>query len=612
MPNTNKKLLSSVTCPKDLLGFNLAELRQLSQEIRTLLIKTISKNGGHLASNLGVVDLTIALHYCFDSPKDKIVFDVGHQAYTHKILTGRLKKFHTLRKYDGLSGYLKLSESVHDAFGAGHVGTAISAALGFAEARDILKQKYEVVAVVGDGSMTNGQTFEGINNIGNTETNITIVLNDNKWSISKNVGGIAKYLEKLSSIKLDEEPDTNFGSFFHALGFKYFGPIDGHDIAQMISVFNISKQLPGPKIIHVITRKGNGYLYSENHPDTFHAVSPFILESGKTAKDVKNLTYTKAFGNTLLKIARKDPKIVAITAAMPSGTGVDRFAEEFPQRFYDTGIAEAHAVTFAAALALKGLKPIVAIYSTFLQRAYDQILHDVALQKIPVIFAIDRAGIVGSDGPTHHGLFDLSYLRNIPNLTIWVPKDENELQQMLYSATFHKGGPIAIRYPRGTGQGVGMSRELIKNDFSKAEKIISGKDGAIIAIGSMVYPAISAAEKLSKDNIFVSVYNARSVKPVDSEMVKEAAKTGHILTVEENILEGGFGSAILEELDRLNINNVRTHRIGISGFVEHGEVEFLKEKYGLDSENIYKQFKKLINSEGKGAKKWINQPRNNY
>lgn len=588
------KLLTHIKGPKDLKSLSLPQLTDLGQEVRATLIKTIAKNGGHLASNLGVVDLTIALHYSYNSPKDEIIFDVGHQAYTHKLLTGRQKQFSTIRTYEGLSGYLKRSESKHDAFGAGHVGTAVSAALGFAEARDMLGENHEVVAVIGDGSLTNGLTYEGLNNIGNFETNIMVVLNDNKWSISKNVGGIAKYLEKLSSIKIEDGPDKDVESIFRALGFTYFGPIDGHDIGKMINIFRVAKETPGPKLIHVITKKGNGYMYSEQSPDVFHMVSPFILESGKVAKDVKNLTYTKVFGNTLVKIAKKDPKIIAITAAMPSGTGVELFAKEFHDRFYDTGIAEEHAVTFAAALALRGFKPVVAIYSTFLQRAYDQILHDVALQNIPVIFAVDRAGIVGSDGPTHHGLFDLSYLRTIPNLTIWSPKDENELQHMLYSATFHKVGPIAIRYPRGAGTGIALDRKLAKIDFDKAEKILSGKDLSIIAIGSMVYPALEAARMLKTKGIRATVYNARSVKPIDGAMVKKAAKTGRIITVEENILDGGFGSAILEILEQNHISNIKFKRIGISEFVEHGEAGFLKEKYGLDASNIYNKAIKIV------------------
>ncbi|MFA6422884.1 MAG: 1-deoxy-D-xylulose-5-phosphate synthase [Patescibacteria group bacterium] len=589
-----KSLLKKIKGPKNLKKLPITQLKKLSEEIRTVLIKTVAKNGGHLAPNLGTVELTIALHYSYNSPEDKIVWDVGHQAYTHKLLTGRYEKFSTLRLKDGLSGYLKREESEHDCYGAGHVGTAVSAALGFAQARDLKKEKNHVVAIIGDGSLTNGLTFEGINNVGSTETDLTVILNDNKFSISKNTGGIANYLEKLSSIHMNGEPHTDIESIFHSLGFKYFGPIDGHDIKQLIDVFNLAQETPGPKLIHIETKKGLGYYYSEHNPPAFHSTSPFILESGKTSKDTKKLTYTKVFGNTLIKLAKKDKKIIAITAAMPAGTGIDKFALEFPERFFDTGIAEEHAVVFASALALEGFKPVVAIYSTFLQRSYDQILHDVALQKIPVIFAIDRAGLVGSDGPTHHGAFDLSYLRNIPHMIILAPKDENELQHMLYTATQYTEGPIAIRYPRGTGIGSAMNRTLEKLEIGKAEKLRRGNNAAILAIGSMVYPAIEASNLLKKNDIHATVYNARSVKPIDSEMVKNAAKTGKIITVEENILDGGFGSAILEELQKQNIQDTQVVRIGIEDFIEHGEINELREKYGLTANGICKKVLEII------------------
>lgn len=587
-------ILNKISSPKDLKKLSIPNLKKLSSEINSLLIRIVTKNGGHLASNLGVIDLTIALHYCYNSPVDKLIWDVGHQAYTHKLLTGRLKKFASIRKLSGLSGYLKCDESKHDIFGAGHVGTAVSAALGYASARDILKEKNQVVAIVGDGSLTNGLTYEGINNIGHNNTDITVVLNDNKYSISKNVGGIAKYLERLSSIHFLEGEKTDFESIFHALGFKYFGPVDGHNIEQLISVFKLVKNTSGPKLIHVLTKKGNGYLQSEESPEKFHMVSSFALESGKTKKDITNLTYTQAFGKALVKLAKKNKKIVAITAAMPAGTGVDKFAKEFSERFYDVGIAEEHAVTFAAAMAKKGFVPIVAIYSTFLQRAYDQIIHDVALQKISVIFAVDRAGIVGADGPTHQGLFDISLLRNIPGVVIMSPKDENELQHMLYTATEHKSGPIVIRYPRGGGLGVSLSGKLKKIKIGKSSKICSGNYCSVIAFGSMVSLARKAVEFLKNEGINVSLYNARFAKPIDKKMIIEAAKTGKILTVEENILDGGFGSAILEELEKMEIYNVKVRRIGIEGFIEHGDTQLLREKYGLSPENIAEKIKKLI------------------
>lgn len=588
------KILPQINSPKDLKKLEKSHLGMLAREIRALITQTVSKNGGHLASNLGVVDLTIALHCAYNSPEDKLVWDVGHQAYTHKLLTGRHKNFSSLRKLKGLSGYLKLTENEHDVFGAGHVGTAVSSALGFAEARDLKNKKNHVVAIVGDGSLTNGLTYEGLNNIGNKGTDITVVLNDNKYSISKNIGGIAKYLEKLSAVQMTEDPKTDFEQVFHALGFTYFGPIDGHNIEKMLDVFKLAKETVGPKLVHILTKKGNGYLYSENKPDAFHFTSPFILESGKVAKDTKNLTYSKAFSKSLIRLAKKDRKIIGITAAMPAGTGLDKFGEVYPERFYDTGIAEEHAVTFAAGLALEKFKPVVAIYSTFLQRSYDEIIHDVALQKIPVIFAIDRAGIVGTDGPTHHGLFDLSYLRNIPNLVLMAPKDENELGHMLYTAMRYGRGPIAIRYPRGNGVGVKLDRKYKRLKIGKSEKLHKGEDIAILALGSMVYPALEAAKNLEVKGIKATVYNARFAKPIDENMVKESAKIGNILTIEENILEGGFGSAVLEALEKNNICNVAVKRIGVKGFIEHGEPEELRKLNGLTSENIEKEVIKFL------------------
>jgi 1-deoxy-D-xylulose-5-phosphate synthase len=490
---------------------------------------------------------------------------------------------------------LRIDESKFDCFGAGHVGTAVSAALGFAEARNLKKEKHEVVAIIGDGSLTNGLTYEGINNVGASDTDITIILNDNKYSISKNVGGIAKYLEKLSAVQLRGNPETDVESIFHALGFTYFGPIDGHNIEQLIDALKLAKDTVGPKLIHVTTKKGNGYLYSENHPDAFHFTNPFALESGKVAKDTKNLTYSKVVGKTLVKLAKRDKKIIAITAAMPAGTGIDTFAKKFPDRFYDTGIAEEHAVTFSASLALEGFTPMFAVYSTFLQRAYDEIIHDVALQKIPVVFLIDRAGIVGQDGPTHHGIFDLSYLRTIPGMVIMSPRNENELQHMIFTASQYKKGPIAIRYPRGIGFGIKMDRRLKNIPIGKAQKVMSGPEGTILAIGNMVQPAIEAAVRLKGEKgIEVSVYNARSVKPIDNKMIQEAIKTKNILTVEENILDGGFGSAVLETIASYNSTNVKVTRVGLNNFVEHGEASALRKKYGLTTENIFNSIVKLI------------------
>jgi len=591
------KLLSQIKSPKDLKKLSLSQLDDLAVEIRSFLLQTLAQNGGHLAPNLGTVELTLALHYFYNSPKDKMIWDVGHQAYTHKIITGRLNDFATLRKMGGLSGYLKITESKHDSFGAGHAGTSISASLGFAEARDRLKKNHQVVAIIGDGSLNCGLAYEGLNNIGSLNSNITVILNDNKWSISKNVGGMAKYLEKLSGIDVAKKKNADIESIFESLGFKYFGPINGHNIEELVNAFQKASITPGPKLIHVITKKGAGYSHSENMPDKYHSVNPFILESGESIKRTNSLTFTNAFADALIRIATTNKKVIAITAAMPAGTGVDKFAEKFPDHFYDTGIAEEHAVIFAAALALEGFIPVVAIYSTFLQRAYDQIIHDVALQKIPVIFAIDRAGIVGADGPTHHGIFDLSYLRHIPNLVVLAPKNENELQHMLYSATMYKEGPIAIRYPRGSGAGQVLSSELSMIAIGKAEKMTNGSDVAILAIGSMVYPSLEAAEMLRSENIHATVYNARSAKPIDPKMIQEALKIGTIITAEENILEGGFGSAVLEELEKSgHLSNISVRRLGIEKFIEHGEVGELKEKYGLTSNRIYLEARDLISS----------------
>jgi 1-deoxy-D-xylulose-5-phosphate synthase len=586
--NRKMRLLNKLKSPSDIKKFSVRELETLAIEVRTFLIKTIAKNGGHLASNLGTVELSIALHYVYNSPKDKLVWDVGHQAYTHKLLTGRYGQFSNIRKMGGISGYLKIAESEHDAFGAGHAGTAVSAALGMAEARDLKGEDNEVIAILGDGSLTNGLTYEGINNIGERSSNITLVLNDNKWSISKNVGAMAKYLARLSSIHISEDPKTDFESIFHALGFTYFGPIEGHNTQKLINTFKLAKETKGPKLIHVITTKGSGYEYSELSPDKFHFTSPFILESGKLEKKSKGMTYSEAFGNAMIRLAKKDKTIVGITAAMPSGTGLEAFAKEFPLRFFDTGIAESHAVTFAGGLAISGMKPVVAIYSSFLQRAYDQILHDICLQKLPVVFGVDRAGIVGSDGPTHHGLFDLSYLRNIPCLSILAPKDENELGHMLSSA-LKAERPVAIRYPRGEGYGVKIDERFKNIPIGKAEKLLSGKDVAILAVGTMVYPAVEAAQKLAESDISATVYNVRSIKPIDQEMITSAIKIGNVITVEENVLDGGFGSSILEEVERRNAKGVNIKRIGISGFVEHGEISELKEKHGLTAENIFQK-----------------------
>ncbi len=600
-------------------NYSLDDLKKLSDDIRTDLIDTVSETGGHLASNLGMVELTIALHYVFDGNKDKLVFDVGHQAYIHKILTGRDLK--TLRKYKGISGFPKCCESDHDCFGVGHSSTSISVGVGFAKSRDLKKEKHEVVSIIGDGSLTGGMAFEALNHAGHMQANMTVILNDNEMSISKNVGAVSSYLTKLrtnpkyisrkenvkkklesipaighSVTKAAETMKTGFrnlvvdGQFFEELGFKYFGPVDGHDLKKLISVLERTKDIKGPKIIHVITKKGKGYGFAEENPNKFHGISPFNKETGEVLGKSKSISYTDAFSKTIVDLGKENKKIVAITAAMESGTGTEKFSKKYPTRFFDVGIAEQHAVTMAAAMAKEGMVPIVAIYSTFLQRAYDQIIHDVALQNFPVIFAIDRAGIVGEDGPTHHGVFDISYLRHIPNINIMAPKDQNELRDMIYSATKYNV-PVAIRYPRGSG-----GNDKLKEDFSflelgKGEKLVNGKDGLIIAIGSMVQVGLEVAEKLKESKIDTTVINARFVKPLDVDVIKKNIKDKKlIVTLEENVLKGGFG----EEVES-HFEDAKILKIGIEDkFVEHGTQKILRELEGLDSDNICERIKKNI------------------
>lgn len=619
-------LLDKISNPDDLKKLKIFELQKLSSEIRNLIISTVSKTGGHLASNLGVVELTLALHRVFESPKDKIIWDVGHQVYTHKIITGRKDKFQTLRQHNGLSGFPKREESEHDQFNTGHASTAISAALGMAKARDLKKEKYKVIAVVGDGALTGGMAFEGLNQAGALKSDLIIVLNDNKMSISKNVGALSFYLNKLLSLSLYdkvrrktrelvknlpwigaqalkaaermEEGLKSFltaGLFFEELGFRYFGPIDGHNLSELCETLKNIKNFHGPILLHVITKKGKGYKFAEDDATKFHSASTFNIHDGKWEKKSGKPTYTEVFADTLVKLASDNRKIVGITAAMPDGTGLSRFAKAFPNRFFDVGIAEQHAVTFAAGLATQGFRPYVAIYSTFLQRAYDQIIHDVALQKLPVIFMLDRGGIVGDDGPTHHGNFDLSYLRLIPNLVICTPKDENELQSMIKTAESYISGPFVCRYPRGEGVGVRLDFEPKTLSVGHGEKIIEGKDLYIIACGSMVYPSIFAAKKLNQEGLNVGVINARFIKPLDSELICEASRYGKILTVEENAMLGGFGSAVIEVLEKNKIKNVKVERLGIPDkFIDHGKPDILKKEIGLDEEGIYRKVREML------------------
>lgn len=617
-------LIKRIKSPDDLKKLGNDKLPILAEELRQIIIEQVSSSGGHLASNLGVVELTIALHYVFDTPYDKIIWDVGHQSYSHKLLTGRFEKFQTLRKYKGLSGFPRIDESPFDAFGAGHSSTSISAATGIIEARDKKGEDFKVIAVIGDGAMTSGLAFEGLNHAGQLKKDLIVILNDNEMSISHNVGALSAYLNRILTGEIYQRFKKEIKSFleniprlgspvskmahkaeetlkglflpgilFEELGFNYIGPIDGHNIEQLIETFRRVKTVNEPVLIHAITKKGKGYNFSEKDPSIFHGIGPFDMDTGLITSVKASLTFSEVFGRTLTEIAGKDDRIVAITAAMREGTGLDCFAEKYPERFYDVGIAEPHAVTFAAGLATQGLKPVVTIYSTFLQRSYDEIVHDVCLQKLPVVFSIDRAGIVGEDGATHQGLFDISYLRHIPNLVFLAPKDGDELKAILEFAIKHNG-PSAIRYPRGkTSQQSAVSNQRSELEMGKAEILMDGDDIVIIAVGNTVQPALKAAEMLRKDGISACVVNARFIKPLDIELIISLAQhTKRLITVEENVLAGGFGSAVMECLNDAGITDVQIKRIGINDeFVEHGSQSILRKKYGLDEEGIYKTCK---------------------
>ena len=615
---TAAKLLDRIHGTDDLRNLDRSELATLAEEIRDEIIDVVSRCGGHLASNLGVVELTIALHWVFDPARDRLVWDVGHQSYSHKILTGRRHGFQTLRQLGGLSGFPRRDESACDVFGTGHAGTSISSALGIAEAKSIKGEKAKVIAVIGDGSMTAGLAFEGLNQAGMLDRDLIVVLNDNEMSISPNVGALSSYLSRVMTgqvvnrfrnemksflrtmpgigqsvyrwAKHSEEYFKGFltpGVLFEQLGFQYVGPIEGHRLDHLIETFKNVKRMEGPILVHVITKKGKGYGPAEADPAGFHGVGAFDRTSGQPVARKGPKTYTHVFGRTLCRIAQGDKRVVAITAAMPSGTGLEAFSHKYPDRFYDIGIAEQHAVTFAAGLAAEGLRPFVAIYSSFLQRAYDQIVHDVCLQNLPVRFALDRGGVVGEDGPTHHGVFDFSYLRHIPNMVVMAPKDENELQHMVETARTSEG-PIAFRYARGKGCGVPLDRRLKGIDIGKAEILREGDDATIVAIGSTVVPSLEAAERLSQSGIHAAVVNARFVKPLDGDLICRLVEaSGRIMTVEENVLEGGFGSAVLELLQARGLWSIDVRRLGISDvFVEHGSRGALCHIHGLDSEGI--------------------------
>lgn len=615
------RLLDDIYSPCDLKKLSAENLPLLAGELREEIVNTISVVGGHLSSSLGAVDIAISIHYVFDTPRDKVIWDVGHQAYAHKILTGRRETFKTIRQFGGISGFPKPSESEYDAFGVGHSSTSISAAMGMAVARDLNHENYRVIAIIGDGSLSSGIAFEGLNQAGHLKKDMIVILNDNEMSISQNVGALSSFLSRKVTgrlaTRLKKEAEgflmsiprigsrlVSFakraedslialltpGMLFEGLGFHYIGPIDGHNLDELINTFNDAKDLKGPILIHVLTKKGKGYIPAEQEPIRFHGIGPFEKETGKSIKPKKQIvSYTEVFGQTLVELADQDKRIVAITAAMPEGTGLDRFAKIFPDRFFDVGIAEQHAVTFAAGLATQGFIPVVAIYSTFLQRAYDEILHDVCLQNLPMVFAVDRAGIVGADGPTHHGLFDISYLRHIPNIVVMAPKDDEELRSMLKTA-IKCGKPVIIRYPRGEGYGVDTSQPLKEIPLGKAEILMNGNDAIIFAIGSTVYPSLEAAYQLEKGGIKVTVVNSRFVKPLDDEIILSLTrKIDKIITVEENALQGGFGSAVLEVLERNGVAGCKIKRMGIPDeFVEHGSQKELRTLYNIDAAGIEK------------------------
>ncbi len=621
--------LENIESPDDLKKLSRSDLEKLAEEIRSTIVNVVSKTGGHLASSLGAVELGIALHYVFRTPDDKIIWDVGHQAYAHKLLTGRRQLFHTLRQYEGISGFTRISESPYDAFSTGHSSTSISAGLGIACAKRLHQDPARVIAVIGDGSLTAGISYEGLNQAGGIHKDLIVILNDNDMSISPNVGALSSFLSRTFSARRLQDLRRDFGEFikslpkigddiyqlmkrteesfktfvtpgmlFEAFGFEYFGPINGHNLEHLIDILENIRDMHEPVLLHVSTKKGKGYTPAEDNPVYFHGCGSFDVETG-SCLDIGKPTpsYTKVFGDTMVALGRRDPRIVAITAAMPEGTGLTRFGEVFPDRFFDVGIAEQHGVTFAAGMATEGLKPVVAIYSTFLQRAYDQIVHDVCIDRHPVVFAIDRGGIVGNDGPTHHGVFDLTYLRSLPNMVVMSPKDGHELQRMLITAIAHDG-PIALRYPRGeaVGNPPRKDADITPLTIGKAEVLREGDDVLILAIGHMVQDALTAAEALASEGISATVVNARFVKPLDHELIGTLAqRIGKVVTVEENVRQGGFGSAVLECLADAGICVTGLRMVGIPDtFVEHGAQKVLRAKYGVESDGILRAAHELL------------------
>ncbi len=628
------KYLDKINYPSDLRKLDVKVLRTVCSEVREFLIDCVSKTGGHFGAGLGAVELAVALHYVFNTPKDRLVWDTGHQAYPHKILTGRRERMYTIRQLNGLSGFLRRAESEYDTFGAGHAGTAISAALGMATARDFKREDSKVVAVVGDGSMTSGMTYEAMNNAGLLKKDLIVVLNDNQMislsSLTPNIWSLHQYFnevlihptynkfkanvweltgkldsfgDRLRSIAQKVEKGVKSvitpGMLFEALGFRYFGPFNGHNVVKLVEVFQQVKDLKGPILIHTLTKKGKGYPPAEKEATRLHGVTPFDKITGiSPKKDGEAPAYTTIFGKALVEICKQNPKVVGITAAMPDGTGLTILQKEMPERFFDVGIAEQHAVTYAAGMATEGYIPVAAIYSTFLQRAYDQIIHDVAIQKLHVVFVMDRGGLVGADGQTHHGAFDLSYLRCIPGVVVMAPKDEQELRDMLYTAVEYKQGPIAFRYPRGNALGVPLRESFEKLEIGKAELIRAGRDVAVLAIGNMVPNSLKAAELLAKDGIEAEVVNMRFVKPIDEAMVRSvASRFDSILTVEDNVIHGGFGAAVLETLAKHGITNVAVKLHGIPDrFIEQGTPNELHKLLKLDGPGIAEVVKEFLTS----------------
>ncbi len=619
------KLLDDIHNPQDLKKLSPEKLPRLAGEIRALILETVSKNGGHLASNLGAVELTIALHYVFDSPRDTIIWDVGHQCYTHKILTGRKERFDTLRRYQGILGFPDRSESEYDVYNTGHASTALSAALGIAVARKMSRDNHKVIAVVGDGSLTGGVAWEALNQIGHLREPIVIVLNYNEMSISPNVGALSKYLTYLVSgqhyLRIKDQAKSILksipavgwplikagraledtvkkvffpGLVFEELGIRYVGPVQGHSLSSLLEVFEEAKTYDGPVLIHCVTQKGRGYAPAQSNPERFHGAAPFNRATGEPLSNSTLPTYSEVFGQTICGLAGRDERIIAITAAMPEGTGLSGFARRFPDRFFDVGIAEQHAVNFAAGLALRGLKPVVAIYSTFLQRAYDQLYHDVALQDLPVVFALDRAGIVSDDGPTHQGVNDIVYLRHLPHMILMSPKDENELQRMLKSALTY-GHPAAVRYPKGKGRGVGLEEDQQVIPLGRSERLKEGKN-LLLAFGSLVPAALEAALELEKEGFSLAVINARFAKPLDEEAILSYAQKGNaIITVEEGVVSGGFGSAVRELLDRERRFDVRFLAIGLPAEVYPlGKADEIKKMLGLDTPGLAARIRRFL------------------